>query len=67
MGIHDRDYMRRRPEEEEDRRGDNSTGSWLASKLSHFFERYPRFGVWLAAVLGLAILIVLILARLAFG
>jgi len=57
--------MRRRREDDDDRPVDGSIGSKLARGLSRFFETYPRFGVWLAVVLGGAILVALILARLA--
>jgi hypothetical protein len=64
MGIGDRDYMRRRRGGDDDRPADDSVGSKLVEWLSRFFEKYPRFGVWVAAILGVAILVVLILARL---
>jgi len=64
MGIGDRDYMRRRREDDDDRSPDDSVGSRLAGGLSRVFAKYPRFGVWLAAILGVAILVALILARL---
>jgi hypothetical protein len=67
MGIGDRDYMRRRREDDDDRPADDSVGSKLAAWLSRFFTKYPRFGVWLAAILGVAILVALILARLSFN
>ena len=64
MGIGDRDYMRRRREDDGDRPAGDSVGSKLVDGLSRFFARYLRFGVWLAVILGVAILVALILARL---
>ena len=64
MGIGDRDYMRRRPDDADDRETRSAGGSKLATGLARFFERYPRFGLWLAVVLGVLILAALIVARL---
>ena len=67
MGIRDRDYMKRRQDDDDE--GRSSCSSGLAARLvtwfSAFFEKYPRFGVWLAAVLGALLLVVLVVARLA--
>jgi hypothetical protein len=64
MGIHDRDYMRRRREEDDDRYPGESTENKASGMLGRFFDKYPRFGFWLAAVLAVLILGALVWARL---
>jgi len=57
MGIHDRDYMKRRPDDDE--RNTSSPDARLEAILSGFLSRYPRLikvaGISLAALVVIAI------------
>ena len=65
MGIQDRDYMKRRRDDNDDDREFSGAGSKVAGRLSAFFEKHPRLGIWLAVVLLGLLLAALIMARLA--
>ena len=57
MGIRDRDYMKRRPAEAGD--GNSSADSKLESWLHEFFQRHPRFFIYVG--IGSAVLVVIAL------
>jgi hypothetical protein len=59
MGIEDRDYMRRRPERDDDGSGEAA----FEGGAGRFLRRFPRIGLWLALALGALILVALLLAR----
>ncbi len=64
MGIEDRDYMKRGPDDEH-RRSSYSPGEpRFAGWLGGLLARCPRLGLWFAVVLAVVILVALILARL---
>ncbi len=64
MGIGDRDYMKRQPEDDDRQSAYDSGNPKLAEWLSGFLRRFPRIGLWLAVVLAVIILAALIIARL---
>jgi hypothetical protein len=55
MGIQDRDYMKRRPDDDGDRR--SSSGSGAEDFLSGFLEKHPRFLLYLGIGIGVLVLI----------
>ena len=63
MGIHDRDYMRRRPEDDEGRKP-VPTDSRLEEFFSGFLRRNPKFLLYVG--IGLGVLILAAVAAAAF-
>jgi len=78
MGIGDRDYMKRRPEDggNRPRRGGYDAGSGDGSgdsteaRLEAFFRgilrRHPRFFLWMGLALAGLVLVALVVAKLTF-
>ena len=62
MGIQDRDYMKRSPND--DGRNPSTAGNKLDAFLSGFLERHPRFFVYVGFVLLVSIIVAVIGARL---
>ncbi len=62
MGIQDRDYMKRRPEDDDRRH--SSSGSGVEDRLRSFLNRNPRFFLYLGVALGTLCLLGLILAKM---
>ena len=55
MGIRNRDYMKRPPDDDEDSRA-SSSNSKLEAWLSGFLRRHPRFFLYVG--IGLAVLVI---------
>jgi hypothetical protein len=66
VGIHDRDYMKRRADDEGDR-STSSSESNAEEFLTRFLQRHPRLffyvGVGLAAVVVVVIIVVVVANR----
>jgi hypothetical protein len=65
MGIQDRDYMRRpRNDGGGHRTPDSGSGSDGDSALDRFFQRNPRFLLYVSIAFGVLIVITLIVAKI---
>ena len=62
MGIQDRDYMRRPPDDDDER--SSSADSRAEAFFSRFFEKHPRFFLYLLVGLGVLLLMALLVAKL---
>jgi len=63
MGLLDRDYMKRPPEE--DARPASTPDARLEALLSGFLNRHPRFFLLAGVLLATLILVAILIARLA--
>lgn len=64
MGIQDRDYMKRRRDEDDDRRGQRSSvplGSGLDAQVARFLQRNSRRFKYAGVAVGILLIIVLVL------
>ena len=62
MGIQDRDYMKRSPND--DGRNPSTSGIKLDAFLSGFLQRHPRFFVYVGLGLLVLIIVAVVMARL---
>ena len=63
MGLSDRDYMKRRPEDDAQRA--SSPDAKVEAYLSGFLNRHPRFFLIAGAALAVLIVLAILIARLA--
>ena len=63
MGLHDRDYMRRASNEEAEG-ASSSADEKLEAFFSGFLSRHPRFLVVAGVVVAVAILVVIVIAKM---
>jgi hypothetical protein len=63
MGIRDRDYMKRRSDEDQR----SLSGSKIEELLTGFFRRHPRFFLYAGIGLGALILITLLIPKISGG
>jgi len=63
MGIQDRDYMKRRREDDEARYDSSST----ENALRRFLQKYPRFFLYLVIAIGVLIVVAAIATKPASG
>ena len=62
MGIWNRDYMKRPPDEDDDSRGGSESDSKLEAFFARFLKRNPKFFTYAGIALGLLVIIALIVA-----
>lgn len=62
MSIHDRDYMKRRPDGDDGSPPEDGE-SWMERALGGFLARHPHFFLKLTVTLVVLVLVVVLLAR----
>lgn len=67
MGIHERDYMKRRREADEQSASNYLNGSSAGDSLGRFLQKHPRFFHYLAAVVISLIVLGIILTKTTEG
>lgn len=67
MGIHDRDYMKRRREDDERGSPGSVSGSNAEDSLRRFLQKYPRFFLYLVIVTAILLILAAIATKPASG